>query len=108
MQSGEIPDENIQASGFANNRPASYARLNGDKVWLERGTENKPWIQADIGYQTNVSGVITQGDGSQTDSTPDWVTQLSVSTFKNNTDDEEVYVKDNNGNDMVSVRNCVV
>ena len=42
-------------------------------------SNHRPWIQADIGYQTCVSGVITQGDGLTIDD--DWITSISVSTF---------------------------
>ena len=97
-----IPDENIQASGSFGNLHAWEERLNGAKFWAEKGNKVAPWIQADIGYQTSVSGVITQGDGKQVDKTPDWVTTLKVSTFKISTDDEEVFVKNVNGTVKVS------
>ena len=97
-----IPDENIKASGTLNNWHAWKGRLNGEKFWAENGNKVEPWIQADIGYQTKVSGVITQGDGNQQDNTPDWVTTLKVSTFKNSTNEVEEFVKDANGNVTVS------
>ena len=63
MENGDIPNENIEASHQYSSYPASKARLNGIKFWACAGSLASPWIQADIGYQTYVSGVITQGDG---------------------------------------------
>ena len=113
MENGDIPDENIQASGyFTTINGWSFfpwrGRLNSDgergklEFWAERGYNSTPWIQADLGYQIYVSGVITQGEGLLPDETPDWVTTLKVSTFKNSDNDEEVFVTDMDGEVMVS------
>ena len=101
MANSEIPDKNIQASHEHTNKPATHARLNGPSFWSTyRDTypSVQPWIQADIGYQTPISGVATQGDGGGTE----WVTSLKVSTFSSSTSDVEVFIKDSEGNAMVS------
>ena len=61
MENGNIPNENIKTSHVG--RDPWEARLNGPKFWACSGDIVAPWIQADIGYQTYVSGVITQGGG---------------------------------------------
>ena len=99
MENGDIVDGNIKASsklrdGFS----ARFARLNGTSTWATAaGSNSKPWIQADIGYQTYVSGVVTQGEGHIEGTMRDWVTAFNVSTFNMTTSDEEVFVKDGNG-----------
>ena len=100
MENGDIPNEKHQYSSY----PASKARLNGIKFWACAGSLASPWIQADIGYQTYVSGVITQGDGGIVSGiTADWVTSLKVSTFTMSTDDQEVFITDGVGNAKVRV-----
>ena len=102
MENRDIPDDNIQASStWGGNYLAWYARLNGNSCWT--GTGKTAWIQADIGYQTYVSGVVTQGDG--TVGSPHWVTSIKVSTFPVSSEDEstEVFVKDGYGNHIVSI-----
>ena len=100
MENGDIPDINIQAlSYYTSNYYAHYGRLNGGKFWYTRSS-TKPWIQADIGYQTYVSGVATQGGGS---SGCCWVTSFRVSTFYMTTDDNEIYVSDYRGKAKVNM-----
>ena len=97
MKSGEIPDVNIKASSFYDTRPPEYGRLDAPTSWTIGISVSSPWIQADIGYQTNVSGVITQGAGGG-GRVANWVTSLKVSTFKiNDTGDAEEFVRDDNG-----------
>ena len=108
MENGSIPDESIKASSecINSNRNKGYARqarLNGISWWRAHGTIDKPWIQADIGYQTYVSGVVTQGDGNVGGDKPDWVSTLKVSTFMSTTD-PEVFVQYSNGTEIVSIR----
>ena len=98
MEDGSIPNENIQASSVYSSFYASRARLNG-AFWAADPNDIQPWIQADIGYQTYVSEVVTQGDGSY----KNWVTSLKVSTFKMSTNDTEIFVKDPNGQIMVNI-----
>ena len=103
MKSGDIPDANIQAVSY-NYYPAHKGRLNDEpSCWTLNGDRfQSPWIQADIGYQTYVSGVVTQGDGGVGD-VANWVTSLKVSTFEVNTNDTEEFVTDDNGKVKVSV-----
>ena len=109
MESSDIPDVNIQASNYYTDREPWRGRLNGLSFWSCEGRFLAPWIQADIGYQTNVSGVITQGDGGdmytngRDGTTVDWVTSLKVSTFLMSDSDQEAFVTDEEGNIKVSV-----
>ena len=102
MANGDIPDESINASSeFLHQQNskgyARQARLNGTSWWRANGSIVEPWIQADIGYQTYVSGVVTQGDGRVGGDWPDWVATLKVSTFFMSTTDTEVFVRYSNG-----------
>ena len=103
MENRDILNDNIQAASTIDPiyHPAWYARLNGDSCWS--GTGTTAWIQADIGYQTYVSGVVTQGDGAVGE--PHWVTSIKVSTFPVSSEDKdtEVFVKDGDGNHIVSI-----
>ena len=100
MESGDIPDANIQAIPSTYNYfPARYGRLSSTPPWTVPGSVSNPWIQTDIGYQTNVYGVVTLGDGGYLH--PNWVTSLKVSTFKVSTNDTEEFVMD--GNEQVKV-----
>ena len=98
METGSIPNENIQASSVYGSFYAWMARLNGN-FWAANLNDVQPWIQADLGYQTYVSGVVTQGDGSY----KNWVTSLKVSTFKMRTNGTEIFVKDPSGQIMVNI-----
>ena len=96
MKNSDIPDANIQASTYEGH-PAKNGRLFGAlPPWSAPRSTSNPWIQADIGYQTNVSGVVTQGDEGW-GNVPDWVTTLKVSTFKVNTTNVEEFVTDESG-----------
>ena len=102
VENSYIPNENIQASNDYRGFEPWKARLNGEGFWAAAGNLVKPWIQADLGYQTRVSGVITQGDGGiGTGVTEDWVTSLKVST-KMTPQDDEVFVTED-GTVKVSV-----
>ena len=107
MENGDIPDANIKASQMkiwnGKTYHAHQARLNSmEFTWLLEDSSGNIWIQADIGYQTCVTGVITQGDGG-TGSNPDWFTKLKVSTFLSTTaDSPEVFIEEN-GTPKVSI-----
>ena len=102
MRSGDIPDANIQAiASTYSSLPAINGRLDSQLPWTVPGPVSNPWIQADIGYQTYVSGVVTQGDGGYL--VPSWVTTVKVSTFEANTYDVEEFITDDNGQVKVSV-----
>ncbi|XP_072017305.1 neuropilin-1a-like [Amphiura filiformis] len=99
MENGGIPDANIQASSeWSSGWAATKGRLNDPSSWYAAESQIGPiWIQADIGYQTYVSGVKTQGDEDTTVYYADWVTSFNVSTFVT-TGANEVFVTDQNGN----------
>ena len=93
MRNGDIPDANIRASSESSSSDyaARAGRLNVYRYWYPVSWDNERWIQADIGYQTYVSGVATQGYGSY------WVTSFKVSTFYMTTADDEIFVSENRG-----------
>ena len=105
MESGGIPDANFEASHKYN---ASYgphkARLHGPSGWGVSTSISSPWIQVDIGYSTNVTGLLTQGsqalqsDGGQYY----WITKLTVSTFYAAANDSEVLLTDGNSDPPVA------
>ncbi|XP_072017349.1 retinoschisin-like [Amphiura filiformis] len=102
IRNGDIPDENIKASSeYSSRHTVSKGRLNGKPpTWHAAASQNgTTWIQADIGYQTYVSGVITQGDGT-TGVGVDYVTSFKVSTFLAD-GAKEVFVEDQNGNAII-------
>ena len=123
MESGEIPELNIKASGEYRSttgeyrsHPATQARLNGPSYWEALSSVKEPWIQADIGYQTYVSGVVTQSIRSQWIEVPGevdggvWepsINMIKVSTFSVSHDDAEVFIKDELGKDKVRSINFV-
>ena len=103
MENGDIPDEGIHAS--AGDDKANLARLNGSQTWNAKGSEVEPWIQADIQYQTYVSGVLTQGDGDTSGNT-NWIKSFKVSTFLLDVNSVQTFVQDENGDDLVSHKPC--
>ncbi|XP_072048339.1 lactadherin-like [Amphiura filiformis] len=100
MESGEIGDADITASAAIAGTPSKDARLNAVGAW-EADDSTVEWIQADIGYQTYVSGVITQGDGGAAGSRNNWVTSFKVSTFLSTINDTEVFVRNQDGTEMI-------
>ncbi|XP_072048338.1 lactadherin-like [Amphiura filiformis] len=98
MESDEILDADITASATKEGYTATDARLNGIGAWAADDFTIE-WIQADIGYQTYVSGVITQGDGND-GSWNSWVESFKVSTFLS-TNDTEVFVMNQDGTEIV-------
>ncbi|XP_072025497.1 hyalin-like [Amphiura filiformis] len=95
MENGDIPDGNIQASSSL--YPAQGGRLNGVSKWATdlHAASIPPWIQADIGYATNVSAVITQGSGPV--GLELWTTSFKVSTFLSTSLNDEVFITDQHG-----------
>ena len=102
LESGEIPEVNIKASDEYRSHPATQARLNGQAFWSASSSVEDPWIQADIGYQTYVSGVVTQDGRWIWNGNWTWERSIKVSTFSVSNDDTEVFVKDKYGEDIVS------
>ena len=99
VESGTILDANFETShyidGDDNYLPPYKARLHGSSAWRVPKSIPNPWIQADIGYATNVSGLLTQGNGAH-----QWITKLKVSTFTAAVD-SEVFIKDEDDDDKV-------
>ena len=87
MKDGDIPNGNIRASSYYNNHYPYYARLDGYGFWKVFDSRS-PWIQADIGYQTYVTGVATQGVGSAR------VTSFAVAAFLKTTSDDPILVSE--------------
>ena len=68
MEDGSIPDSNITASTTHGHCSTSNGRLNNlggngkAGAWCAAsGDRQAPWFQVDLGEQTQVEGVITQG-----------------------------------------------
>ena len=103
MGDHSIPNENINASTVYREYYPWKGRLNWENhYWIPDSRDkydSNQWIQADIGYRTNVFGVITQGGG---DGNQNWVTSIKVSTFLASTSDEEIFIKDEDENQKVS------
>ncbi|XP_035673281.1 uncharacterized protein LOC118413827 isoform X5 [Branchiostoma floridae] len=71
MESGAIPDSHLTASTSygSSAHDASKARLHsqeGAGAWCAAQNNNKQWLQVDVGAETTVAGVITQGRSSNT------------------------------------------
>ncbi|XP_072025495.1 uncharacterized protein [Amphiura filiformis] len=95
MENRDIPDGNIQASSSL--YPAKAGRLNGASRWGTHRSDAAipPWIQADIGYATDVFGVITQGSGDVVAQL--WTTSFKVSTFLSTLLNDEMFITDQHG-----------
>ena len=62
MESGAIKDEQINASTRYNeNYGGEKGRLWNEKMWLSHQSDRNPWLQIDLGGQTKVTAVATQG-----------------------------------------------
>lgn len=92
MENGDIIDSNIMASHNGHVK----GRLHG-QCWFVSITISDPWIQADIGSQTCVSGVATQGDPDSGEYA-DWVSSFWVSTFRDGPTSPQIFVKENGQN----------
>ena len=116
MENGDISDSNIKASSefelpiLGETTVVFYAknaRLNSEHHWAASNTDSQPWVQADVGYQTVISGLVTQGDGMVV--IKDWVTSFKVSTFSTSlsplfTQGDEDFIVDENGNHLVNMK----
>ena len=96
MENGDIPDANIITSdGDQKGRLDTLQPFELTPSQITSGSS--PWIQTDIGYQTCVSGVVTQGDG-ESGADADWVTVFWVSTFQTSKASTQVFIKENGAN----------
>ena len=101
MTNGDIPNESIRSSNTYTIYKASDARIGGASKWAASDSAIQPWIQADIGYTTYISGIVTQGDDGV--GLAGWVTTLKVSTFLSSITDDEVFIEDEHGTVMVRI-----
>ncbi|XP_038060228.1 EGF-like repeat and discoidin I-like domain-containing protein 3 [Patiria miniata] len=99
MEDGTIQGDRITASGSYTCCRAYYGRLNHDKGWTTSSGEANPWIEVDLVQSTVVTGVTTQGDGSDS-----FVTAYKVAYKKQPSSDRE-HVMDGNGNIKVFIGN---
>ncbi|XP_022106177.1 uncharacterized protein LOC110987618 [Acanthaster planci] len=67
VEDGTIPDERMTASSVLEDplghSSAHSARLNNQQAWSPMSTDTHPWIQVNLGSDTVVTGVVTQGGG---------------------------------------------
>ena len=62
MRRGTIPDSAITASSAQNSDSnAYYARLNNTKAWVPDPNSKSAWIQVNLQYMRNITGIATQG-----------------------------------------------
>ena len=87
---GDIPNKNIRASQNIFSFEAWNARIGGTSKWAADGSTRTPWIQADIGYKTYISGVVTQGNAGV--GFVGWITSFKASTFYSSVLDEEIFI----------------
>ena len=102
ITNGDIPNENIRGSQTLIPYFAWNARINGASKWAADSSATTPWIQADVGYEIYISGVVTQGDAGV--GIAGWVTSFKVSTFHSSIIDEEIFITNEDG--TVLVRKC--
>ena len=109
IENGDIPDERISASSYRSRNGldfvAALGRLNGDSFWSTFNSDVEPWIQADIGYETYLSGVITQGCGADF---PCYITSFKASTSNETHSDMEFVHDPNTGQPKVFLICCIV
>ena len=79
MANGGIPDSSITGSSYTEtngwNREPKYARLGGDRFWLNNKTDTLPWIQVDLSSTKRVTGLQTEGKRA---TKSHWVEQVKV------------------------------
>ncbi|KAL9960826.1 hypothetical protein ACROYT_G034331 [Oculina patagonica] len=82
MESGLIPDAQINASTAISYLPSKNARLNHPNNWGSTINNDEQWLDIDVGYEfTKITGVATQGRGDW----DQWVTKYKLQiTFNNN------------------------
>ena len=91
----DIPDGIQASSAYSSAYAAWKARLNGPYTWCEISSGCIfSWIQANSGYQTSVSGVVTRGSGGYGGDYR--VRLMKVSTFERRSEDMEIFITDDN------------
>ncbi|XP_054772425.2 lactadherin-like [Lytechinus pictus] len=63
VEDGRIPDSSLTSSTVitAGNHVPSQGRLNSNSAWIPRDSDTNKWVKIDLGNDTLVTGVITQG-----------------------------------------------
>ncbi|XP_071959840.1 lactadherin-like [Antedon mediterranea] len=61
IESGDIPDNQMNASSSYDNVSAHHGRLHGNKSWSPATANVSQWIQVDLGNITYTTQVATQG-----------------------------------------------
>lgn len=81
MENGEISDEQISASSeLSSSNAASQGRLNlmksgdNDGTWVAAYNNGDQWLQINLGNQTRVTGVATQGRNG----VEHWITKYNL------------------------------
>ena len=101
MESGEIRDQQIKASSFAPLSQAFKGRLNNNETWSAATKYlSDLWIQVNLQTRTSVSGIITQGNPSNTQR----ITKLQIQYGKS--EPNLMYIMEQNGDPKVSMLAC--
>ena len=57
-----IPNKDITASSELNSdSSAIHARFGNTKAWIPSSNDKHPWIQVNLQYERNLTGIVTQG-----------------------------------------------
>ena len=57
-----IPDGDITASSELNSDSSAFhARFGNTKAWIPSSNDKHPWIQVNLQYERNLTGIVTQG-----------------------------------------------
>lgn len=102
MESGNIKNQSITASSYYPQYPPWAARLRSgiSKGWYAFPYDPLPWIQVDLGKQTWLKGVATQGK----------MFSMYVTSYKLAYSQDQVtwfYYRGDSDNDKVGPVNCV-
>ena len=106
VEDGRITDSQLKASSeHDSNHGVTNARLNRPAqsgttgAWSAKTNDANQWIQADLGFQQSVAGVMLQGrqDG------PQWVTKFKVQYSDDGVNWKYVQQTNNQG-EMVSLK----
>ncbi|XP_072170080.1 retinoschisin-like [Diadema setosum] len=76
IEDGRIPDDSLSASSCYYKDCVTLARLNqpAKGAWTPGYRDKSPWVQADLGADYLIDGVITQGGGDD----EEWVANFSI------------------------------
>ena len=101
MQNGHITDAQIASSSYTNPWFARNARLFSTiNSWKTYPNNTDQWIGVDLYRQTQVTGVVLQGDFGNNW----WVKTYKVAYSLDNDDRHFEFVKDESGNPEVRIQ----